>query len=71
MLAEDSFHLRYIDWSGDRETPAIFDERDWRSIQNSSNLFARKFHSIRSAKLLGLIDQELLGLAARTHLATE
>ena len=71
MLAEDSFHLRYIDWSGDRETPAILDERDWHSIQNSSNLFARKFHPIRSAKLLDLIDQELLGSGARTHLATE
>jgi hypothetical protein len=61
MLAEDSFHLRYIDWSADRETPAILDERDWHGIQNSSNLFARKFHPIRSAKLLDLIDQELLG----------
>jgi Core-2/I-Branching enzyme len=61
MLAEDSFHLRYIDWSADRETPAILDERDWHSIRNSSNLFARKFHPIRSEKLLDLIDQELLG----------
>ena len=61
MLAEDSFHLRYIDWSADRETPAILDERDWPSIRNSSNLFARKFHPIRSAKLLDLVDQELLG----------
>jgi len=61
MLAEDSFHLRYMDWSAEREMPSILDERDWLNIRKSSDLFARKFHSIRSAKLLDLIDQELLG----------
>ena len=61
MLAEDSFNLRYIDWSGGkRELPAILDETDWQIIKNSSNLFARKFHPKRSAKLLDLIDEELL-----------
>ena len=61
MLAEDSFNLRYIDWSRERERPSILDERDWHNIRTSSDLFARKFHPIRSAKLLDLIDQELLG----------
>ena len=57
----NSFSLRYIDWSPERETPSILDERDWHNIRKSSDLFARKFHPIRSAKLLDLIDQELLG----------
>jgi Core-2/I-Branching enzyme len=61
MLAEDSFNLRYIDWSVERERPSILDERDWHNIRKSSDLFARKFHPIRSARLLDLIDQELLG----------
>jgi hypothetical protein len=65
MLAEDSFNLRYYDWSGQktgkREAPAILDERDWGNIRNSANLFARKFHPVRSAKLLNIIDQKLLG----------
>jgi Core-2/I-Branching enzyme len=65
MLPEDSFNFRYYDWSGQktgkREAPAILDERDWDNIYNSPNLFARKFHPVRSAKLLNLIDQKLLG----------
>ena len=65
MLAEDTFNFRYYDWSGQktgkRETPAILDERDWHKISNSSNLFARKFHPVRSAKLLDNIDKKLLG----------
>jgi Core-2/I-Branching enzyme len=65
MLTDDSFNLRYVDWSGEktgqREAPAVLDERDWHNIRDSSDLFARKFHPIRSSKLLDLIDQELLG----------
>src|SRR5262245_7081087 len=61
MLAEDSFNFRYVDWSEERERPSILDERDWHNIRKSSDLFARKFHPIPSARLLDLIDQELLG----------
>lgn len=64
MLAEDSFNLRYIDWSGEitheRERPAILDERDFEAIKNSRDLFARKFDLVRSSKLLEMIDKELL-----------
>ncbi len=67
MLPEDAFNYRYIDWSGEktgaRETPAILDERDWEKIKSSNCHFARKFDPQRSAKLLDLIDQEILGLA--------
>jgi hypothetical protein len=67
MLSEEAFNYRYIDWSGektgDREMPAILDERDWKKIKNSPSHFARKFEPERSAKLLDLIDREILGLA--------
>jgi len=67
MLPEEAFNHRYIDWSGERtgerETPAILDERDWEKIKSSSSHFARKFDPQRSAKVLDLIDQEILGLA--------
>jgi hypothetical protein len=64
MLPEDSFNYRYIDWSGevsgDRERPAILDERDWEKISRSPCHFARKFDSQRSATLLDMIDQKIL-----------
>jgi hypothetical protein len=67
MLPEDTFNYRYIDWSGEhtraRETPAILDERDWEKIKSSHSHFARKFDPVRSAKLLNLIDRNILGLA--------
>lgn len=64
MLPEDGFNLRYIDWSGqrtgEREAPAVLDECDWASLMQSSDLFARKFDSARSANLLARIDREIL-----------
>jgi len=65
MLVEDTFNLRYIDWSGqatgNREAPATLDERDLEELKNSADLFARKFHPVRSSGLLDRIDEELLG----------
>lgn len=66
MLPEDSFNLRYIDWSGnakingDRGWPATLDDRDFESLKHSEALFARKFDAQRSAGLLDRIDRELL-----------
>jgi hypothetical protein len=66
MLPEPAFNFRYIDWSGgatgERETPAVLDERDWEKIKESDCHFARKFDPQRSAKLLDRIDQEILGV---------
>lgn len=63
MLPEDGFNLRYVDWSGvgtgERETPAILDERDWEQLKASADLFARKFDSRQSAVVLDRIDREL------------
>ena len=68
MLPEDSFNYRYIDWSGEltgqRETPAILDERDWGEIKSTHCHFARKFDPKRSATLLDRIDREILGLSS-------
>jgi hypothetical protein len=68
MLPDESFNYRYADWSGertgDREAPAILDERDWTNIRNTRSLFARKFDSRRSSKLLDRIDREILEVAA-------
>lgn len=67
MLPEDAFNYRYIDWSGERsgqrETPAILDERDWERIKNTNCHFARKFDPQRSSKLLDRIDREILRLS--------
>jgi Core-2/I-Branching enzyme len=64
MLSEELFNQRYIDWSGEvsgeRERPAILDQRDWQRIVASPSLFARKFDPERSADLLDRIDHEIL-----------
>jgi hypothetical protein len=49
-----------VDWSRERESPAILDERDWEVLRDSPDLFARKFDSRISAHLLDRIDCELL-----------
>lgn len=60
MLPEWEFNLRYIDWSPEREYPAVLDARDWPAIQRSPALFARKFSPGTSESLLGKIDAQLL-----------
>jgi hypothetical protein len=52
--------IKYIDWSMNRERPAILDERDFEILKQSPRLFARKFHSLRSMRLMDRIDRELL-----------
>ena len=66
MLKEDDFNLRYIDWSREREAPAILDDRDWEPLRRSHDLFARKFDSRISAGLLDRADAELLREPARS-----
>jgi hypothetical protein len=68
MLPEDSFNLRYIDWSGgyrgERGYPAVLDDRDFERLRDSPCLFARKFEAVRSAGLLDRIDAEILDRSA-------
>lgn len=67
MLPEDSFNLRYIDWSGEktgeRECPAVLDERDFDALSQSPDLFARKFEEAKSEKLIQMIDARLRQVA--------
>ena len=67
-LPEGSFNLRYIDWTGpyggERGYPYILDERDLPRLRETECIFARKFDTVRSAGLLGRIDDELLNLRA-------
>jgi hypothetical protein len=63
-LPEDSFHFRYVDWSGEadglREKPAVLDDRDWDALASTHCHFARKFDPVRSATLLERVDSILL-----------
>jgi len=60
MKNENKAYLHYIDWSRDREDPAILDMRDYESLKNSDFLFARKFNEQKSNELLNKIDKDLL-----------
>jgi hypothetical protein len=65
MLPEDSFNLRYMDWSGERTgghgRPAILETKDFDALKGSAELFARKFEERESHEVLARIDRELLG----------
>ncbi len=49
--------LKYVDWDGRREGPAILDERDFAALRQSGKLFARKMHPIVSRSLLDRLDE--------------
>ncbi len=51
--------IKYVDWSLDRALPAIL-ERDFEALKRSECLFARKFTTARSLKLIEQIDRHLL-----------
>lgn len=55
-------NYRYIDWSFGGANPKILDESDFKPIQQSNMLFARKMDMIKSSKLMNLIDSNLLTL---------
>lgn len=52
-------NLRYIDWSDNREWPAILNEEDFDKIRKSNMIFARKF-SNNSQWLIKKIKKEIL-----------
>ena len=51
--------LRYVDWTRE-PLPAIFGAGDLETLRRSPKLMARKFDSTFDAKILDLIDSELL-----------
>ncbi|MCY7393831.1 MAG: hypothetical protein LH647_20735, partial [Leptolyngbyaceae cyanobacterium CAN_BIN12] len=58
--------LHHIDWSVDREDPAVFDTSDFSALQESDALFARKFSESKSKQLLDSIDEMLLSAPKST-----
>ena len=60
MQNENKAYLHYIDWDERREGPAILSETDFKLLNRSNFLFARKVCQERSRKLLGLIDNFIL-----------
>lgn len=52
--------IKYVDWSLGREWPAILDERDFEALARSPRLFARKFSTSRSLRLIEQINRDLL-----------
>ncbi|TCC97260.1 beta-1,6-N-acetylglucosaminyltransferase [Pedobacter hiemivivus] len=55
-------NYRFIDWSLGGANPKILDENDFKPIQESNMLFARKMDMVKSSKLMNLIDSNLLTL---------
>lgn len=53
-------YLHYIDWSRDRQDPAILDMQDFEGLKASDYLFARKCIEGVSNELLDHIDKHLL-----------
>jgi hypothetical protein len=56
---EKKAFLHYIDWNPEREDPAVLDERDFDRLRSSEALFACKFLTGTSTRLLDRIDAQL------------
>lgn len=56
---EKRVYLHYIDWSPEREDPAILKLSDYPALRQSSKFFACKFLADRSTELLDVIERDL------------
>jgi hypothetical protein len=61
MPDEKRVNLTYVDWSEEREDPAILVESDFQRLKDSGNFFAMKFTDDKSFQLVKRIERELLG----------
>ena len=57
---EKRVYMHYIDWSRERENPAILDEADFEHLKQSGKFFAVKFTDAKSLGLARRIEKELL-----------
>ncbi|MBB6498108.1 beta-1,6-N-acetylglucosaminyltransferase [Pedobacter cryoconitis] len=55
-------NYRFIDWSAGEAHPKVFTESDYANIIDSSMLFARKFDLDIDAKVIGLLDANVLAV---------
>ena len=60
MPDEKRMCFHYIDWSPEREDPAILDESDFERLSNSGKFFACKFTDDKSFGLVKMIEHQLL-----------
>lgn len=61
MPDEKRVYFHYIDWSPEREDPAILVEADLQRLKDSGKFFACKFMDDKSLGLVTLIEREMLG----------
>ena len=57
---EKRVYMHYIDWSAERENPAIVADRDFPALKESGKFFACKFLQDRSLPLMDRIERELI-----------
>ena len=57
--------LHYVDWSSERENPAILDDGDFDALVQTDRFFACKFTDDRSMSLVDRIERELLAPVAK------
>ncbi|WP_221391796.1 beta-1,6-N-acetylglucosaminyltransferase [Dyadobacter sp. NIV53] len=55
-------NLRYIDWAAGNPSPKILDEQDLEKLLASDKLFARKFDSSKSRRVLDMLDEKIQNL---------
>lgn len=58
---EKRVYMHYIDWSTERENPAIVVDHDFPALKESGKFFACKFLDDRSLPLIDRIERELIG----------
>jgi len=59
MPDEKRVYLHYIDWSPERENPAIMDESDLSTLVNSDKFFACKFTEEKSLGLIEALEERI------------
>ena len=60
MPDEKRVNFTYVDWSKEREDPAILVESDFQNLKDSGNFFAMRFMDDNSLGLVKRIEVELL-----------
>lgn len=63
MPDEKRVYFHYIDWSPEREDPALLDESDFQRLKESGQFFACKFVDHKSLGLVRLIERDMLAAA--------
>jgi hypothetical protein len=60
LTDEKRVYFHYIDWSPEREDPAVLDESDFDILLQSDKFFACKFRHPKSARLMEMLRTQVL-----------